>query len=657
MAGVLFNLPKARAFTAAGRIGAGYKLYFYAAGTSTPLTVYQDAALTTPHASPVVADSAGVFPPIYLPATSGYKVELLSASGVLQPGYPVDNVTATSPFERTAAEITAGVVPTNYGYPAGNILRYGAVGNDSTVNTTAIQNALNVAGVSGGYVYIPEGTFRTRALTVASKVTVYGAGRGSVLKRDPSWTGTANQILVLGNDAANVADVGVGNFAIDMAGANSFARLIQLGQTTVTGTLYTTSNVRIADMRFFDSAPFASSGDKWAILFRSKLENIWIERCHSSDDMQLTAGGTDTYKNINVLYNRVVDGRANGIAFSAGRDNHVVDGVKVIGNYIECEALCIFLGPDAIYAPNTGGTWNDVTIANNTCLNNPDGSSQDTWFGIYCNATDVSYKNVRIFGNNVDNREALVSQRGVRFVDENAYATTVSEAAIFGNTITNCRVGVDLIAAGRVDVYGNVITNCTDGVNADNVGLPSLVANNLITGGTRAILVNNADLLVIGNNCAGGSGQTGSTAGRLTIAPATGKTAKVMAIGNKFTDGSGGTSISGVRGDVVGTAELYLIDNDLRGNDTAVDNITPTGARGNLGYVNANGGVTSAIATGTTVAHGLAVTPTIVTITPTSNGPTNAYVSAIGASTFTINYGGGGTHTFAWEAKAAQFYG
>lgn len=68
----------------------GALLYFYENGTSTPKVVYQNIELTTPHAHPVVADSAGVFAPIFLDGT--YRVELKSAAGITQTGWPVDNV-------------------------------------------------------------------------------------------------------------------------------------------------------------------------------------------------------------------------------------------------------------------------------------------------------------------------------------------------------------------------------------------------------------------------------------------------------------------------------------------------------------------------------------------------------------------------------------
>lgn len=59
---------------------AGAQLEFYDAGTTTPVTAYSDAALTTQHAFPIVADSAGVFAAIYLP-NGVYKAIVKDADG------------------------------------------------------------------------------------------------------------------------------------------------------------------------------------------------------------------------------------------------------------------------------------------------------------------------------------------------------------------------------------------------------------------------------------------------------------------------------------------------------------------------------------------------------------------------------------------------
>lgn len=61
---------------------AGAKLHFYQAGTTTPITVYQDAGKTTPHANPVVADTAGTFAPIFVD-TDPFKYALTTSDGTL----------------------------------------------------------------------------------------------------------------------------------------------------------------------------------------------------------------------------------------------------------------------------------------------------------------------------------------------------------------------------------------------------------------------------------------------------------------------------------------------------------------------------------------------------------------------------------------------
>lgn len=70
---------------------SGARLFVYEAGTTIPVTTYSDAGLTTPHAFPVIADSSGVFPPVYVASTT-IKVNMTSSTGSALPGYPVDNL-------------------------------------------------------------------------------------------------------------------------------------------------------------------------------------------------------------------------------------------------------------------------------------------------------------------------------------------------------------------------------------------------------------------------------------------------------------------------------------------------------------------------------------------------------------------------------------
>ena len=59
-----------------------------------------------------------------------------------------------------------------------NVLSYGAAGNGTTDDTTAIQAAITACNAAGGgIVWLPEGTYRTTSvLTVSDKVSLAGAG-------------------------------------------------------------------------------------------------------------------------------------------------------------------------------------------------------------------------------------------------------------------------------------------------------------------------------------------------------------------------------------------------------------------------------------------------------------------------------------------------
>jgi hypothetical protein len=71
-----------------GTPAAGCKLYTYAAGTTTPKAVYQDAAGTVPHQWPITLDAKGEAAIFW---DGAYKVDLKTAAGQQVSGYPVDN--------------------------------------------------------------------------------------------------------------------------------------------------------------------------------------------------------------------------------------------------------------------------------------------------------------------------------------------------------------------------------------------------------------------------------------------------------------------------------------------------------------------------------------------------------------------------------------
>lgn len=93
MAAILFHEP-----VFATIVESGDQLYFYEVGTTTDLTVYLDSGLSTPAPQPIVADSAGRFPTIYLDGTGNPPKVVLDDSDDVQKWttdeYPIDDSAA-----------------------------------------------------------------------------------------------------------------------------------------------------------------------------------------------------------------------------------------------------------------------------------------------------------------------------------------------------------------------------------------------------------------------------------------------------------------------------------------------------------------------------------------------------------------------------------
>lgn len=78
---VLFP-PRLYARDASGNGYSGALLYVYTINTTTPASVYTTSALSTPHASPIVADSNGLFAVIYAADGTTFDTVLKTSGGV-----------------------------------------------------------------------------------------------------------------------------------------------------------------------------------------------------------------------------------------------------------------------------------------------------------------------------------------------------------------------------------------------------------------------------------------------------------------------------------------------------------------------------------------------------------------------------------------------
>lgn len=175
--GLLIPQPRTVRVDGSGSPYAGALRNVYLPATTTRVTLYgskADAdAATNPIANPVVADANGIFPPVYV-ADSITEVRVVDTTDDTvqlsdDDNIPVFHLTASQVsavltrsiigsklYDVTGAEATALVTPTDYGYPPGDVRRYGAVvGGTASTNRLAFQNAMD----SNSEVFVPDGTF------------------------------------------------------------------------------------------------------------------------------------------------------------------------------------------------------------------------------------------------------------------------------------------------------------------------------------------------------------------------------------------------------------------------------------------------------------------------------------------------------------------
>lgn len=212
--GVLCPVPILQFFDNTGKPAVGGSVLTQVGGVNA--ATYSDVNLTTPLPNPIPLNSrgeastaAGATAQVFLTPNTIYVFTISDAAGnVLDTPQYVDGIQLqiTQAFigallyPQTGAEIAASVTPTNYAYPSGNLLRYGADPTGIASSWTAFTNAAAVCQKTGLALTVPAGEYlidTSNGTITLQYVTINGSGandnnnvdsQGSVL----NITGTSN---------------------------------------------------------------------------------------------------------------------------------------------------------------------------------------------------------------------------------------------------------------------------------------------------------------------------------------------------------------------------------------------------------------------------------------------------------------------------------
>jgi polygalacturonase len=272
-----------------------------------------------------------------------------------------------------------------------NVRDYGALGNGSADDQTAIQNTINAAKSAGVGVYVPAGTYNHSGLITVNGVTINGDGATSILR-----------------------STDVNNCAVHLQGTGSIVANMKL-MTTYTGDRLSApengaayvdaaTNFHIDHLTIdgtFGSTGIFSSGASHGLITNNTVKNTLADSIHNT--------GKSSYITIDSNY----------------IENSGDDGIAVV-SYV-----------------GDGGLVHDIIATNNVIRNNPWGRNMSVVGG-----NNVTYDNNYLDGNSA----GLACIYLATEVETNYTTYGAANVHFSNNTIENC--GSTGTGQGAICIFG-----------------------------------------------------------------------------------------------------------------------------------------------------------------------------------------------------------
>lgn len=624
-----------------------------------------------------VTDRALVFSPSdatgsTLPAASARASKLLAfdSLGAVSLAVPADG-TAASLALSLASSANASDGAGMIGYTGGlsyaantvgdklnqiiDVADYGATGNGVTDDTIAINAALTdaIAGqtvyINKPGVYMVSASVLDAAIVVPEGVNLVMAPGAWLTKSDAGGSVVAplgrNTLTVnIDGDGFPLSGGITGTWGVENVGIRAYADAsIGLAATDVV--------VCNSEIKNCSYGLYAHGAKRWRVygnrFHRIKLTAVLMGFYASNDSEHNVISGNvfDTLGDYAVAF-YPVGGEANGyavhntIAFNTATDcNQRTSGYAfgVEQGTLGYQSNFLFLGNhyrDTVAAGAVG--HGGIVMA--TCTNSA--AVGNVLYGSLGSSADIGVQAYLSQG-------CLVASNVIeRFRGSAVFSDGSENCAIRGNTIRDCGTTSTSYAAILMALAESTTGTVVEGNDmAWSDGYAYSGAGAVAIGCFVASGKTCSRMRVVGNRIHN-AGYTGIQFTGLVASNVAGVTIQDNEMTGDALFGGAGLSLSYC-------SNLVVRSNIIRdaGAASTITNSSGAVVRNNIGYATEAQSITAAIATGSTVSHGLAGTPTFVSVTPAETGPTDVTVSAVGGTTFTVNFGGGGSKTFYWRAE------
>jgi hypothetical protein len=413
---------------------AGRRLKF--TGGATSYGTVSSSSYSVPTCTVNVTMDSGNLPNPLTTVALGYDL----STGAVQPYYRI-----------TAAEISAGVTPTNYQYEPGDIRRYGAVGDGSTSDYAAWVSAALV----GGKIIVPENfnsaiasaSLSSTGIALLSNTVIRGAGRDTS-KITVTGATACNLFRTLNKQGITLEDVTLRQNGVNTSSVlGQFLYFEQSTAAVAVGGL-----VRVQNCRFENC-----KGDSWLGIYNDStthdLREVRINNCEFVSESGNARGPT----NVGISSTLITLGDSAGASTRLITDVHIKN-CTAYGEHVKTFVACWH---------NTSRVQIHDNILNNF-HSNAAFSAEDVALYVLLAykgvpGTSIAPDLIDISGNTVNG-----------FVDAGVYVVAANRLTIRGNNFaggigtTDATLPKGAIAINECDharCYKNDIDNCARGIS------------------------------------------------------------------------------------------------------------------------------------------------------------------------------------------------
>lgn len=405
----------------------------------------------------------------------------------------------------------AGVAPIFAAALVFNVKDYGAVGDDSTNDTSAIQAAVDAAGAVGGVVWFPAGTYRMQTnplklytgSTPYVGITIAGAGADKAIIKQMTTGVDIIQGLNNTTGAVQLYNATVKDLTLVFGGtASNSGNGIYLKQNAAGGPSF--QGMTFENLNINQIGGSGKYGFNAESLIVSSLRNVMV--VNSANGFYLNGGAFGGYDSINTsvnFFNCYANGITGGIGFNIKKTQYTslhscaADANATTAYLVDTCTGLSFVACGSEWA--TGSSATSYKVTSSTAISIEGGymyqasGTNTNLVWVTGNSTGVTIKNLGCYLESGTLTNGILVDAGSQVTDiDNVFGAgggaitnmrNINASAIFNQISTAGKLGITTIELGNIS--DTTISRVSAGVIAvEGVTVPTISSTSTLTNKT-----------------------------------------------------------------------------------------------------------------------------------------------------------------------------